>query len=100
MGVAQGDRVLVLQVCVMRKAASADDPASMDGHMPDILKPGVPASAKDKCMIDLDRCFGAFWSRSSEMPSVDMFTRLTFLYPECGDCSESFPPGAVFADRE
>ncbi|WWD07409.1 3-O-alpha-D-mannopyranosyl-alpha-D-mannopyranose xylosylphosphotransferase [Kwoniella europaea PYCC6329] len=60
--------------------------ASMDGHMPPILKAGTDPSANDKCVLDLDRCFGSFWSREEDVPSADMFKRLTFQYPECGDC--------------
>ncbi|OCF33813.1 hypothetical protein I316_04525 [Kwoniella heveanensis BCC8398] len=60
--------------------------SSMDGHMPPILKPGTDASANDKCLLDLDRCFGSFWTREEDVPSADMFKRLTFQYPECGDC--------------
>nr|XP_018999326.1 uncharacterized protein I203_08102 [Kwoniella mangroviensis CBS 8507]OCF62787.1 hypothetical protein I203_08102 [Kwoniella mangroviensis CBS 8507] len=60
--------------------------SSMDGHMPPILKAGTDPSANDKCVLDLDRCFGSFWSREEDVPSGDMFKRLTFQYPECGDC--------------
>lgn len=41
-------------------------------------------------MIDLNRCFGVFWTREEDVLSTDMMKRLTFQYPECGDCSKSF----------
>lgn len=41
-------------------------------------------------MIDLNRCFGVFWTREEDILSTDMMKRLTFQYPECGDCSKSF----------
>lgn len=63
-------------------------PASMDGHLPPVLRPGISPSINDKCVIDLDRCYGPFWSRNDNTSSADMFTRLAFQYPDCGDCSE------------
>ncbi|WVW78190.1 hypothetical protein I302_100141 [Kwoniella bestiolae CBS 10118] len=39
-----------------------------------------------RCVLDLDRCFGSFWSREEDVPAADMMKRLTFQYPECGDC--------------
>lgn len=62
--------------------------ASMDGHIPSLPRPGTPPS-NDKCILDLERCFGGFWTRNDNVTSADMFTRLTFQYPECGDCSGS-----------
>ncbi|EIW71073.1 hypothetical protein TREMEDRAFT_67553 [Tremella mesenterica DSM 1558] len=59
--------------------------SSMDGHMDSIPKPGYNVDP-DKCTIDLDRCFGPFWTRAEDVDSADMFKRLTFQYPECGDC--------------
>ncbi|WWC59711.1 uncharacterized protein I303_102273 [Kwoniella dejecticola CBS 10117] len=60
--------------------------SSMDGHMPPILKSGMDPTTNDKCVLDLDRCFGSFWTREEDVSSADMFKRLTFQYPECGDC--------------
>jgi hypothetical protein len=57
--------------------------------MPPLLRPGTSPSVNNKCLLDLDRCFGSFWSRAENTTSADMFTRLTFQYPDCGDCSES-----------
>ncbi|WWC86667.1 uncharacterized protein L201_001544 [Kwoniella dendrophila CBS 6074] len=45
--------------------------SSFDGHMPPILKPGMDPETNDK---------------EEDVPSADMFKRLTFQYPECGDC--------------
>ncbi len=42
-----------------------------------------------RCLLDLERCFGAFWTRGESASSEDMFKRLTFQYPECGDCCTS-----------
>lgn len=47
-------------------------------------------------MIDLNRCFGVFWTREEDVLSTDMMKRLTFQYPECGDCSKSFPPSFLY----
>ncbi|WWC68199.1 uncharacterized protein I206_102122 [Kwoniella pini CBS 10737] len=89
--------------------------SSMDGHMPPILKSGMDPLTNDKCFLDLDRCFGSFWTREEDVPSADMFKRLTFQYPECGDClimalvtasgplglSAFFPPkGTNFENQE
>jgi 3-O-alpha-D-mannopyranosyl-alpha-D-mannopyranose xylosylphosphotransferase len=60
----------------------------MDGHMPPIVKPGFPSNKGDKCVLDLERCFGSFWTKESNMTAADMFTRLSFQNPECGDCCE------------
>ena len=75
--------------------------ASMDGHMPEIMKPDGDQSSNDRylplrrpmligtrCIIDLARCFGPFWSRNENMPASEMFTRLAFQYPDCGNCSK------------
>ncbi|WVQ79814.1 3-O-alpha-D-mannopyranosyl-alpha-D-mannopyranose xylosylphosphotransferase [Cryptococcus sp. DSM 104549] len=60
--------------------------SSMDGHMPPILKNGQDPAQNNKCLLDLNRCFGTFWSRNEDVSSADMFKRITFQYPECGDC--------------
>ncbi|ODN79461.1 3-O-alpha-D-mannopyranosyl-alpha-D-mannopyranose xylosylphosphotransferase [Cryptococcus amylolentus CBS 6039] len=60
--------------------------SSMDGPMPHLLKGGKDPETNNKCMLDLNRCFGSFWSRGEHVASDDMFKRLTFQYPECGDC--------------
>lgn len=83
MGGSKGVSIFVLWVQVL----VALTPASMDGHMPPIARPGTPPTG-EKCVLDLDRCFGSFWTRGANMTSDDMFTRLTFQYPECGDCSK------------
>ena len=67
--------------------------------MPPLLRPGTSPSKNEKCLIDLDRCFGSFWSRSSDIASSDMFTRLAFQYPDCGDCSK-FPMRASDIDTQ
>ncbi|ORY21754.1 hypothetical protein BCR39DRAFT_553054 [Naematelia encephala] len=60
--------------------------SSLDGHMPPIPKPGQDPSVHNTCILDLDRCFGTFWSRLEDFSAPDMFKRLAFQYPECGDC--------------
>jgi 3-O-alpha-D-mannopyranosyl-alpha-D-mannopyranose xylosylphosphotransferase len=45
-----------------------------------------------RCLLDLERCFGSFWTRSESVPSSEMFTRLAFQYPDCGDCRELISP--------
>ena len=101
MGAAQGEPICVLCVSSAREKYLISL-ASMDGHMPPTLKPSANPLANDKyvkyyfctpltlrrCLLDLDRCFGSFWTRRENMASDDMFKRLTFQYPECGDCSK------------
>jgi 3-O-alpha-D-mannopyranosyl-alpha-D-mannopyranose xylosylphosphotransferase len=60
--------------------------SSMDGHMPPILKPSQSAATNDKCTFDLERCLGSFWSRHETVSADDMFKRLAFANPSCGDC--------------
>jgi 3-O-alpha-D-mannopyranosyl-alpha-D-mannopyranose xylosylphosphotransferase len=68
--------------------------SSMDGHIPRILKPGSNENLNDWCNLDLQHCFGPFWDQTdASIPADEMFKRLTFQHPECGDCSRSF--GAV-----
>lgn len=55
-------------------------PASLDGP-----EPGRGATS-GPCEIDLDLCFGAFWSASSPVPAEEAFKRLAFEHPACGDC--------------
>ncbi|UOH84333.1 3-O-alpha-D-mannopyranosyl-alpha-D-mannopyranose xylosylphosphotransferase [Cryptococcus neoformans] len=49
-------------------------------------KSGEDPAQNDRCVIDLNRCFGLFWTREEDVLSSDMMKRLTFQYPECGDC--------------
>ncbi|OXG80470.1 hypothetical protein C346_05330 [Cryptococcus neoformans D17-1] len=58
----------------------------MDGIMPPLLRSGEDPAQNDRCIIDLNRCFGLFWTREEDVLSSDMMKRLTFQYPECGDC--------------
>lgn len=60
----------------------------MDGHIPPMLPKGVPKEANDVCKIDLERCLGRFWSVGENATAEDMFKRLAFSYPDCGDCCE------------
>ncbi|KLT42836.1 hypothetical protein CC85DRAFT_285184 [Cutaneotrichosporon oleaginosum] len=60
--------------------------SSLDGHMPPIVEPGREPSSNDKCNLDLNKCFGSFWSEKTDIPAADMFKRLTFEEPQCGDC--------------
>lgn len=60
--------------------------SSMDGIMPPLLRSGEDPAQNDRCIIDLNRCFGLFWTREEDVLSSDMMKRLTFQYPECGDC--------------
>lgn len=60
--------------------------SSMDGHMPPIPKPSQTAGSNDQCTFDLERCLGSFWSRQETVSADDMFKRLTFANPSCGDC--------------
>jgi 3-O-alpha-D-mannopyranosyl-alpha-D-mannopyranose xylosylphosphotransferase len=61
--------------------------SSMDGHIPQLLEPGKGGS-NDVCILDLDECFGSFWSESQSVSATEAFRRLTFEKPECGDCSK------------
>ena len=61
--------------------------SSMDGHLPPILTPGKDET-NDVCILDLDECFGSFWSDNESVPATEIFTRLAFKKPKCGDCSE------------
>lgn len=58
--------------------------ASMDGH----LEPPRYTTYKPKsCSIDMDRCFGpSFADPSAVEPADELFKRLAFERPECGDC--------------
>ncbi|RSH79984.1 Xanthine phosphoribosyltransferase 1 [Apiotrichum porosum] len=61
--------------------------SSMDGHIPRILKPGSNENLNDWCNLDLQHCFGPFWDQTdASIPADEMFKRLTFQHPECGDC--------------
>lgn len=60
--------------------------SSMDGHIPPLLKKGQSDSVNGKCTFDLERCFGRFWSATDDVPSDEMFKRLAFSFPACGDC--------------
>ena len=59
---------------------------SIDGHLPPILRPGQSFLDNTRCFIDLAKCFGEFWSEDRDVPAVEMFERLAFVTPECGDC--------------
>lgn len=59
---------------------------SLDGHMPPLLQQHVDPASNDKCTLDLDRCFGSFWTQEKNVSSSDMFKRLAFQNPRCGDC--------------
>lgn len=59
----------------------------MDGHLPPLLEVEDP-EANDVCVLDLDTCFGTFWTESVSVPADEMFKRLTFEKPQCGDCCE------------
>lgn len=65
--------------------------SSMDGHMPPILRPSQSPSTNDRCTFDLERCLGSFWSRQEDVTADDMFKRLAFANPSCGDCCRSCP---------
>lgn len=60
--------------------------SSMDGHVPPTIAPGMPADQNDRCTFDLDRCLGPFWTRRENVTADDMFKRLAFANPACGDC--------------
>lgn len=64
--------------------------SSMDGHLPPIPKPSQARTANDRCTFDLERCLGSFWSRHDNVSADDMFKRLAFANPSCGDCSKYF----------
>ncbi|WVR04824.1 hypothetical protein IAU60_001836 [Kwoniella sp. DSM 27419] len=57
------------------------------GRMGKVLEQaGWEAPKATDFLFYLDRCFGSFWTREETVSSADMFKRLTFQYPECGDC--------------
>jgi len=58
----------------------------MDGHIPPLVPNGSPSSVNDRCTFGLERCFGRFWSAGENVTSNDMFKRLAFANPACGDC--------------
>ncbi|GMK56901.1 hypothetical protein CspeluHIS016_0307410 [Cutaneotrichosporon spelunceum] len=59
--------------------------SSLDGHLPPLLEPGRASTSNDKCNLDLGRCFGPFWA-GEDTPAQDVFKRLAFEDPACGDC--------------
>jgi 3-O-alpha-D-mannopyranosyl-alpha-D-mannopyranose xylosylphosphotransferase len=59
----------------------------MDGHLPYLQQHGRNVS-DSPCVLDLDSCFGSFWTSSDTVSAADMFKRLTFEKPQCGDCRE------------
>lgn len=80
--------------------------SSMDGHLPPIPKPGQSRRVNDRCTFDLERCLGSFWSRRENVSADDMFKRLAFANPSCGDCCKCLPSGGfcswlifVFSDH-
>ncbi len=48
--------------------------------------PDADPSTNDRCVFDLERCFGGWWSRGEDVDADTMFKRLAFGQPACGDC--------------
>ncbi len=80
----------VARVCGIIHALTGFVAASLDG-------PAPPNGATVRnCTLNLDQCLGPWWRQShdrfrsggAEIDSVDMFKRLAFEMPECGDCCE------------
>lgn len=56
----------------------------MDGHLE---PPRYTTYTPKSCSIDMDRCFGpAFADPSVKLSAGDLFKRISFELPECGDC--------------
>lgn len=55
-------------------------PASLDGP-----EPGRGNSAQD-CKLDMHVCFSDFWTAGLTSSANDIFKRIAFEHPECGDC--------------
>jgi hypothetical protein len=47
-----------------------------------------------RCTLDLDHCFGSFGQNAETSYAHDVFKRITFERPECGDCREYRGSGA------
>ena len=71
----------------------------MDGHIPPLVPNGSPQSVNDKCTFGLERCFGRFWSAGENVTSDDMFKRLAFSNPACGDCRRSDRSARTVTDQ-
>lgn len=63
--------------------------ASMDGHMPRVIQPNHPSDTNERCIFDLERCLGPFYTRNENTTADEMFKRLAFAEPACGDCLSS-----------
>lgn len=65
-------------------------PVTLDG-------PSIPFGASTgSCEIDLRLCFGSFWPnhfrQSDDVDASEIFKRVAFGQPACGDCRSSLPP--------
>ncbi|CDZ96700.1 hypothetical protein [Phaffia rhodozyma] len=56
--------------------------SSLDGSLPK----GKHRGSSARCTVDLGKCFGPFWTMKMNTTAENAFKRLTFLYPECGEC--------------
>lgn len=62
--------------------------SSLDGHLP--APSGQGSTTEQGCRIDLNQCFSqAFLTGQEDVSASDMFKRLAFAEPDCGDCRES-----------
>lgn len=57
-------------------------------HPTTTSKPGDLAPLTTRCTLDLDHCFGVFWTKGEPAAASEVFKRVTFERPECGDCRE------------
>lgn len=58
--------------------------ASLDGALP-----RDHGDVHSRTEVNLDVCFGAFWTKRADTSAVEIFTRIAFLHHECGDKSAS-----------
>lgn len=42
-----------------------------------------------RCVLDLERCFGTFWTDREDKDASFIFKRLAFQNSDCGDCRMS-----------
>ncbi|KLT40218.1 hypothetical protein CC85DRAFT_322156 [Cutaneotrichosporon oleaginosum] len=59
---------------------------ALDGHMPSSENRTADAAEADRCTLDLQECFGTFWTEQEDTTAAHMFKHIAFRRPACGDC--------------
>lgn len=60
--------------------------ASLDGHLQTAW--AAAGEENDKCTMDLNTCFGSFWTKGIDTTAGHIFKHVAFRVPPCGDCRE------------